>query len=226
MIEKKHLIKEETNLYFQYLKEGKKEYRDKLIIGNYGLVIHIALKYVNSEFELEDLVSIGKIGLIKAVDHFDYTKSITFATYASRCINNEILMAFRHKKNWINFNDLYSSLKENNGISLEEKLCDELNLEDQIVTKIFLQENMKKLTKIINNLDCKKRELLLDYFGLGRPSLNQTQLAEKYQFSQSHISKMLLKTLKEIYELMTFDEQTKYLKKILTKKEKKNKINL
>lgn len=218
MVDTKSLTKEETNLYFQYLKEGQQEYRDKIIVGNYRLVIHLALKYVSSEYELDDLVSIGTIGLIKAVDSFDLDKKISFATYASRCVINEIFMSFRHKKNWISLDDTSYIERGDKDIPLIEFLSDDKNMEQMIIDNVTFQENKVALIKILKHIDSRKRQILLDYYGIGCSPLSQNELSIKYEISQSGIAKLLGKTLKDLKILMNLDEEINSLQKLLTKK--------
>lgn len=222
MVNTETLTKEQTNLYFEYLKEGKIEYREKIILGNYRLVVHIAQKYVRENFSLEDLVSIGIIGLIKAVDGYDTSKGAGFGTYAARCINNEIYMTFRRYKSWSSINDEYVKFKDGNKISLEETLSDNKNMEDEIVDSIVLEENIGILKEIIKNMNNRNSQIILDYYGIERPRLNQVQIAEKYHISRESVSRIIKKVLNDLKQ--QFQIETNSSQKLLTNKQKNNKI--
>lgn len=224
MINTETLTKEQTNLYFKYLKEGKIEYREKIILGNYRLVVYIAQKYVREGFDLDELISIGIIGLIKAVDSYDTLKGAGFGTYASRCINNEIYMTFRRYKSWSSINDEYVKFKDGNKISLEETLSDNKNMEDEIVDSIVLEENIEILKEILKNMNNRNSEIILDYYGIDRLRLNQVQIAEKYHISRESVSRTIRKVLIELKKQIEF--QTNSSQKLLTNKQKNNKINM
>ena len=226
MIETKSITKEETDLYFKYLKEGKVEYREKIIIGNYRLVIHLALKYTNTEYELEDIVSVGLIGLIKAVDSFDSNKKINFSTYAGRCINNEILMLLRHKKKWVSLEDTYHQTKKGDNVLIENILTDNKNIEKDVIDKLTLKKYLNIMSQLLNNMEPMKKQLLFDYFGINCPPLKQEEIAKKYGISRSTVTKTINKTLKDLKLLINLEEERESLQKLLTKNKKNNKINV
>lgn len=217
-MKKTNQTKEETNLYFQYLKEGQVEYRNKIVMANYGLVVYLASKYINSEFELDDLTNIGVIGLIKAVDSFKLDNGIAFATYASKCIINEIFMAFRHKKNWISLSDFEYEFSDGRVISLEDEMKDDYDLEKTVIDAVCLQQDVVLLKKMLSSMELRNREILLDYFGIGRTSLSQDQIAGKHHVSQSLISRIIAKSLKDLKVQMNFELEVNQLQKLLTKK--------
>ena len=165
------------------------------------MVVYLSKKYENTKIDLEDLVSIGTIGLIKGINTYKMDKNIKLATYASRCIDNEILMYLRKNK------------KRNGDVSLEESLSydsegNELHLEDilgtdpDLVTK-ELEDNDLKVTlmKEINNLPERDKQIMKLRYGLfGEKEITQKELAEKLNISQSYISRIEKKVIKKIKE--------------------------
>lgn len=195
------LSKDEEIHYVSLAMENDSYARDKLIEHNLRLVVFLAKKYENTGTSLEDLVSIGTIGLIKAVSTYRLDKNIKLATYASRCIDNEILMYLRKNK------------KRNADVSLEESLSfdaegNELHLEDilgtdpDLVTK-ELEDNDLKMTlfKEIEKLPSRDKEIMKLRYGLfGSKEITQKELAEKLNISQSYISRIEKKVIKKIKE--------------------------
>lgn len=195
------LSKEEEQKYLKEFENGSKEAKNKLIEHNLRLVVYLSKKYENTKVDLEDLVSIGTIGLIKGINTYKMDKNIKLATYASRCIDNEILMYLRKNK------------KRNADVSLEESLSfdaegNELHLEDilgtdpDLVTK-ELEDNDLKITllKEINKLPKRDREIMKLRYGLfGEKEITQKELAEKLSISQSYISRIEKKVIKKIKE--------------------------
>ena len=141
----KPLSESEEKETFLKMKQGDKDAEEKLIKHNLRLVAHISKKYKNSGMDNEDLISIGTIGLMKAIKTFDYGRGNNFSTYASRCIDNEILMNFRSdKKNAqsVFLDDVISSDKDGNKLSLYEVLCDNSpSIDSQIENKILYKTN-------------------------------------------------------------------------------------
>ena len=195
------LSKEDEGAYVLRSQEGEEEARKKLIEHNLRLVVFLAKKYENTGVDLEDLVSIGTIGLIKGINTYKIGKNIKLATYASRCIDNEILMYLRKNK------------KRNADVSLEESLSfdaegNELHLEDilgtdpDLVTK-ELEDNDLKMTlfKEIEKLPSRDKEIMKLRYGLfGSKEITQKELAEKLNISQSYISRIEKKVIKKIKE--------------------------
>ena len=181
--------------------QGDENAKNKLIEHNLRLVVYLSKKYENTKVDLEDLVSIGTIGLIKGINTYKIDKNIKLATYASRCIDNEILMYLRKNK------------KRNADVSLEESLSfdaegNELHLEDilgtepDIVTKEIEDNDIKKiLLKEINSLSKRDKEIMKLRYGLfGEEEITQKELAEKLNISQSYISRIEKKVIKKIKE--------------------------
>ncbi|MBQ1906602.1 MAG: sigma-70 family RNA polymerase sigma factor, partial [Firmicutes bacterium] len=162
------LTKEEEIRYVEKSMNGDKEARNILIEHNLRLVVFLAKKYENTKIDLEDLVSIGTIGLIKGVNTYQNDKNIKLATYASRCIDNEILMYLRKtkkKRTEISFEDSLSFDADGNELHLE----DVLGTEPDIVTK-NLEENLdrKMLYQEVSKLKGRDKEIIEDRYGLTR----------------------------------------------------------
>ena len=196
----KPLTEQEEKETFFKMKAGDKEAEEKLIKHNLRLVAHISKKYKNSGVDNEDLISIGTIGLMKAIKTFDYDRGNSFSTYASRCIENEILMNFRSdKKNaqFVFLEDIISSDKDGNNLSLFEVLCDNSpSVDSQIENKILY----KKIEKIVlTKLDPREKEIIVKRFGLfGNIPLTQFELANSLNISRSYISRLEKKAIKTI----------------------------
>lgn len=195
MIEKNGIKNKENKLYFTYLKEGKSEYREKIIIGNYWLVVYIAKKYMSSNYELDDLIGTGVIGLIKAVDSYKIEKNINFSTYAAKCITNEIFLLFRHKQNNIS---IYEPIISDEELTIADTLESDIDVEKEAIENVFLLENMPLIYSVLEKFDNWKREAFLDYFGINGNRLDQRQLSIKYNVSQSYISRIIKKIITDI----------------------------
>lgn len=176
-----------------------KEAKDILIERNMRLVAHIVKKYQNIDEELEDLLSIGCIGLIKAIDSFDVKKG-RLATYACRCIENELLMMLRGKKKYSREVSLFEPIgqdREGNEIHLmdviEQQHCD-------IVEELTLQGNIKKLFQYMENcLTKREQEILILRYGLGgRKELTQSDVGEQFGISRSYVSRIEKKALQKL----------------------------
>lgn len=196
------LSKEEEVKYVELSMANDKTARNKLIEHNLRLVVFLAKKYENTNIDLEDLVSIGTIGLIKGVNTYKLDKNIKLATYASRCIDNEILMFLRKnkkRKTEISFEDSLSYDSEGNELHLE----DILGTEDDIVTKELEQESDKKLlyTELKNLNDRDKRIMILRYGLYNSEEMTQKDVAELLGISQSYISRIEKKVIKKLKNL-------------------------
>lgn len=193
------LSKEEEIIYVKKSMEGDKDAREKLIEHNLRLVVFLAKKYENTGLDLEDLVSIGTIGLIKGVNTYKLDKNIKLATYASRCIDNEILMFLRKNKKRrgeISFEDSLSYDGEGNELHLE----DILGTEKDIVTKGIEEEHDKKiLYQEINKLKKRDKQIMILRYGLwGTKEMTQKDVADMMGISQSYISRIEKKVIKKI----------------------------
>lgn len=193
---------EEEKLVLKYL-DGDINARNKLIEHNLRLVVFLAKKYDNTIYDLEELVSIGTIGLIKGVKTYKLDKNIKLATYASRCIDNEILMFLRKNKKRmteISFEDSINFDSEGNELHFE----DVFGTEEDIIEKTIEQNDDKKILKEeIKKLNQRDKEIIKRRYGLyGEKELTQKELAEKLTISQSYISRIEKKVIKKLQELL------------------------
>ena len=196
---KEPLSKEEEIKYVEKSMNGDIEARNILIEHNLRLVVFLSKKYENTGVDLEDLVSIGTIGLIKGVNTYKLDKNIKLATYASRCIDNEILMFLRknkRRKGEISFEDSLSYDSEGNELHLE----DILGTEDNIVTRPIEEELEKKIlyTELKNLSDRDKEIMVLRYGLLGKKEMTQKEVAETLGISQSYISRIEKKVINKL----------------------------
>ncbi len=197
------LKKEEEEYYLLMAADGDLFARDKLIEHNLRLVVFLAKKYENTRVDLEDLVSIGTIGLIKGIKTFSQDKNIKLATYASRCIDNEILMYLRKNKRVrteVSFDESLSYDPDGNELRLE----DILGTEPDIVTKNLEHETEKNLVmEEINKLNERDREIIILRYGLlGKKEMTQKEVADKLGISQSYISRIEKKVIKRLRNLV------------------------
>lgn len=195
---------EETELVLKSM-EGSSEAKNKLIEHNLRLVVFLSKKYESTGIDLEDLVSIGTIGLIKGVNTYKLDKNIKLATYASRCIDNEILMYLRknkRRKGEISFEDSLSFDAEGNELHLE----DILGTDDDIVTKDLVHEVEKKLLyEEISKLNKRDKEIMVLRYGLyDNEELTQKDVASLLGISQSYISRIEKKVIKRLKYLSKY----------------------
>ena len=197
----KPLSPKEELYYLNLLKnENNKEAKEVLVERNMRLVAHISKKYSNSGEDLDDLISIGTIGLIKAIDTFNLNKGIRLATYASKCIENEILMNIRsNKKNktQISLQDPIGVDKEGNAISLIDILGTDV---DYIIDKVELKIKISKLyEKIDQTLTERENEIIKLRYGLTPHGYKtQREIAQKLNISRSYVSRIEKKALKKL----------------------------
>lgn len=200
----KPLNQAEEEECFRLMAQGDKNARSRLIEHNLRLVAHVAKKYYSSGADSDDLISIGTIGLIKAASSFDYTKGTRFATYAARCIDNEILMHFRSMKKSagdIYFEEPVDTDKDGNQLTLIDIICREDSIVDQIDTDTKTDMLLKFMEQCLNE---REREILILRYGLyGKRQLTQREVAKKLDISRSYVSrieKKALETLRKKYE--------------------------
>lgn len=199
------LSKEMEDYYLARLEDDDYTARDVLIERNLRLVVFLSKKYENTGVDLEDLVSIGTIGLIKGINTFHRGKNIKLATYVSRCIDNEILMYLRKNK------------KIKTEVSIEESLSydgegNELHLEDilgtdsDIVTREIEKEDEKKLMiNEISRLDPRDRDIIILRYGLmGHKEKTQKEVADLLGISQSYISRIEKKVIKRLKTIVNY----------------------
>ncbi len=182
--------KEETELLLK-LKDGDMDARNTLIVHNLRLVVFIAKKFESTKINIEDLISIGSMGLIKGVQTFKMEKNIKLATYASRCIENEILMYLRktqRSRQEYSLDEVLSVDSEGN----EMVLADILGSDDvPTLNKLIHEEDIENLYYALNKLSEREREIVIMRFGLfDEPELTQKEVADKLGISQSYISRL------------------------------------
>lgn len=193
------LSKEDEIYYVEKSMKGIASARDKLIEHNLRLVVFLAKKYENTGVDLEDLVSIGTIGLIKGINTYKLDKNIKLATYASRCIDNEILMFLRknkRRKGEISFEDSLSYDQEGNELHLE----DILGTESDIVTKELESAVEKKLLyEEIKKLSPRDKQIMILRYGLfNHEEMTQKDVASLLNISQSYISRIEKKVIRKL----------------------------
>lgn len=193
------LSKEEEEKFVQLAETGDENAKNKLIEHNLRLVVFLAKKYENTGVDLEDLVSIGTIGLIKGVSTYKSDRNIKLATYASRCIDNEILMFLRknkRRKGEVSFEDSLSYDAEGNELHLE----DILGTEADIVTKGLEDKTDKKmLYEEINKLGGRDKQIMVLRYGLGNAEeMTQKDVAKMLGISQSYISRIEKKVIRRL----------------------------
>lgn len=185
------LPKEIEEEYVKKMHEGDKEARNKLIEHNLRLVAHIVKKFEATGHDIDDLIGIGTVGLIKGIDTYAPNKKVKLATYAAKCAENEILMYFRaDKKNSKNVS-LYEEIsydKEGNKITI----LDILKTNDtDFVEDIYKQDNIKLLKQYISVLNKREKEIIEERYGLnGKDELTQKEIAKKLNISRSYVSRL------------------------------------
>lgn len=197
------LSKEEEDHYLELKEKGDKYAKDKLIEHNLRLVVFLAKRYENTKVDLEDLVSIGSIGLIKGINTYKRGKNIKLATYCSRCIDNEILMYLRKNKKTktdISFEESLSFDSDGNELHLE----DILGTDSDIVTKPLEDEYDKKILKQeLSKLENRDKEIMYLRYGLGGgEELTQKEVAKMLNISQSYISRIEKKVIKKLKQVI------------------------
>ena len=186
------LTPQEEREYLQKYQEGDLQAKNILIERNLRLVAHVAKKYQNTDIDQEDLISIGSIGLIKAVSTFDYTKGSRLATYACRCIENELLMCFRSRKKTSREVSLYEPIgtdKEGNEIHLLDIIESE---GDDACESCSRKEEAEKLYRVyFEALTPQEQEVIKFRYGLfGEEELTQKVIAKRLNISRSYVSRI------------------------------------
>ncbi len=185
------LTKEEEEIILDEIDKENFEHRELLVVHNLRLVVYIARKFENTGVGIEDLVSIGTIGLIKAVNTFRPSKKIKLATYASRCIENEILMYLRKtakNKNELSFDEPLNVDWDGNELLLSDVLGSD---SDSVNRNIEYQDEKRQLLRCVKNLSDRERQIMTMRFGLfGSKEYTQKQVADMLGISQSYISRL------------------------------------
>ena len=186
---------------FRLMRQGDEKAREKLILHNLRLVAHIVKKYYTACDSQDDLISIGTIGLIKAIDSFSVENGTRFATYAGKCLQNEILMYFRSQKklqNEVSINETIDVDKDGNPLTY----IDIISSDDTIADDLFVKMSSKRVKKIIENeLDERERRIIVLRYGLsGEKALTQREVALKLGISRSYVSRIEKRALEKLRE--------------------------
>lgn len=201
---KRPLSKDEEEYYLSLCKNGDISARNTLVEYNLRLVAHIVKKYQAPNRSTEDMISIGTIGLIKAIDTFDNKKGSRLATYAARCIENELLMRLRHERKEAREISLYEPIgtdKEGNEINL----MDIISNEDEIILKeIITADNISQLRKLFYELlDSREKKVIALRYGLfGHDELTQKEVADILKISRSYVSRIEKKALSKLRDAL------------------------
>ena len=185
------------------MKKGDINAKNELIEHNLRLVAHIIKKYYSSSVQQDDLIPIGTIGLIKAINTFDPDKGTRLATYAARCIENEILMQFRAQKKTaqdISVNEPIDTDSEGNPLTL----MDIISTEDEIVEDIYKMTMLKKLSAEVEKIkDPREKAIIMMRYGLdGMRPMTQLEVSKRLNISRSYVSRIEKKTLKELRQAL------------------------
>ena len=185
------LKKDEEKMYFERCKNGDMNARSILIERNLRLVAHIAKKYTYSGYDQDDIISVGTIGLIKAIDSFNPECGTRFATYGVKCLQNEILMFFRSQKKYLtdaSLNEILDTDKDGNPLTY----MDILSTDDDIAEKIDTKIKSERLLKCIDTyLDEREKQIIFMRYALGfSKSMTQKEIASKLGISRSYVSRI------------------------------------
>lgn len=195
----KTLSKKEEKRLIELLKTGDKDAKNKLIEHNLRLVAHITKKYHNSKSDPDDLISIGTIGLIKAINTFDGSKNTKLSSYASRCIENEILMHFRNSKKAmldLSLNEPIETDKNGNVLTLIDTISSDECIFETVNTKIDIEKLNKYLVKLLTP---RERIIICLRYGLnGLKPLPQREVAKKLGISRSYVSRIEKKAVSSL----------------------------
>ena len=193
------LTKEKEEAILKKIEEGDFSKRELLVVHNLRLVVYIARKFENTGIGIEDLISIGTIGLIKAVNTFCPTKKIKLATYASRCIENEILMYLRktaNRKNELSIDEPLNVDWDGNELLLSDILGSD---SDSVNRNIEMEDEKNQLLKIVSRLQDREKQIMTMRFGLfGSKEFTQKQVADMLGISQSYISRLEKRIIEKI----------------------------
>lgn len=185
-------------------KNGDLEARNTLIVHNLRLVVYIAKKFESTKINIEDLISIGSMGLIKAVQTFKMEKNIKLATYASRCIENEILMHLRKTlkvRQEVSLDEVLNIDSEGNEMVLADILG---SVDEEAIEQMTKEEDQKSLYKALNSLNEREREIIEMRYGLfNREAMTQREVAQMLGISQSYISRLEKRIIDKMRHIVT-----------------------
>ena len=199
----KPLTADEERYYLELAGQGDLEARTILIERNLRLVAHIMKKYYAQTADQEDLISIGTIGLIKGISTFDASKGTRLATYAARCVENEILMHFRAQKKTaqdVSLSEYIETGKDGNALSLMEVVSSDEDLFDDLSTREMCGKLRKAMAEYLTE---REREILTMRYGLGgTQALTQREVAQRCEISRSYVSRIEKKALQKLEEAL------------------------
>lgn len=203
------LTPEQENDCLQKLKNGDQEAKKELILRNMRLVAHVAKKYQNSDEDMEDLISIGTIGLMKAIATYKENYGSRLATYAARCIDNELLMHFRARKKSARDVSLYEPIgtdKEGNQINLLDIVESE---EPDIVEELEKKRQMQKMLALIPVVLTEREQMIVSKrYGLyGKKPMTQREIAAALAISRSYVSRIEKRALEKLRKKFSDDEK-------------------
>lgn len=200
------LSAEEERECFKKCRAGDMKARDKLIEHNLRLVAHIVRKYYISNKNTEDLISVGTIGLVKAVDSFNYENGTRFATYGAKCIQNEILMLFRSQKKLgceVSLDDTIDVDKDGNPLTYIDIICTDDTIADDVDKKMKIA---KVLEYIRDRLDEREKKIIIMRYGLGNTrNYTQREVADILGISRSYVSRIEKSVLEKINKYLSCD---------------------
>ena len=193
------LTAEEEQKYLGKMLSGDNKAKSILVERNLRLVAHVIKKYYSAEADNDELISVGTVGLIKAINSFDPVKGVRLSTYAARCIDNEILMYFRNKRKTsldISFDEPIETDSEGNPLTLMDIIAEE----DKTFDEIWLKNNTIKLYGFIEDIkDEREKTILILRYGLnGEKPLTQSEIAKMFGISRSYVSRIETRSLKKL----------------------------
>lgn len=183
---------------FEALRAGDPAARETLIRHNLRLVAHIVKKYYALPGDQDDLISIGTIGLMKAINTFDSTRRARFSTYASKCIENEIRMQFRRERknaSTVSLQEALEASKDDSALTLSDVLQDSFSMEEACET----QDDVRRLRRLLEGLPARERQILVLRYGLGgQPPATQLEVAQWMKISRSYVSRLETHALEQL----------------------------
>lgn len=196
--------KEEEKQAFARMKSGDEDARQALILHNLRLVSHIVRKYYSAAPDQEDLISIGTIGLVKAVDSFSPENGARFATYAARCIQNEILMHFRSRKKHtseVSINETIDVDRDGNPLSYLDVICDEEDFAEEVQQKLLTESMLRSIETCLSQ---RERQIIEMRYGLASENpMTQKEVADLLGISRSYVSRIEKSALQKLKDALS-----------------------
>ncbi len=195
------LPKDEEHRLFEKMKEGDREARKRLIEHNLRLVAHVVRKYYTSYQNPDELVSIGSLGLVKAIDTFSDKNGARFATYAAKCVQNEILMFFRSQKKLsyeVSINETIDVDRDGNPLTYIDVISSDENITRDLDLRIHAERAYRLIDEV---LDERERCVIVLRYGLGKaPAMTQREVADRMNISRSYVSRIEKRALQKLKE--------------------------